>query len=283
MFDLVQVGSELAAALNSRFESILHIGQGGQGLVFRATRIELEDGSASADDVALKLLLPNSEEERLLREVAMMEHMRHPCTAELLEHGSCSVPSVSSTAIRYAAWRFIDGESLSQRIARGAVDRRTVTVVGRDVSTAIEQFWNQSVVHRDIKPDNVMLRVGERESVLIDLGAARYLERHTITGPGLVWGTLGYWSPEQARGERGLTCASDVYSLGITMFEALLGRHPYNHRQEIMGRAFVDVRAFLPTLDSRLAQLISQMLHPRVAFRPLPDQVSGVCADILSK
>lgn len=217
----------------------------------------------------------------MIREVHVLARVRHPCIAELLEHGSCMVPHVGAHEIHFAVWRFIDGGSLADRIISAPVSEKLGLIVGRDIATAIEELWKHRVVHRDIKPPNIMLRIGEREAVLIDFGAARHLQFETITGPGLVWGTNGYMSAEQYRGERNLTCASDVFSLGLTMLEAILGRHPCAGNQHTVATSIIDVALLAPNLEPKLSALLTSMLSHRIAFRPTPARVAEVCGELL--
>lgn len=280
-FHSVPSPADLESALGRRFVVQHSIGAGGQGLVFRAQRTAALDGSIAADDVALKLLTDAAQDERLDREVAAMEGLRHPCLADLVEHGSITLPSCTPDPVRYAAWRFIDGEPLSAMLARGPLTPRAVSVVGRDISTAIVECWRFKIVHRDVKPPNIMLRTGAREAVLIDLGIARHLSMTTLTGPNMAWGTLGYMAPEQARGEHQLTCACDVFALGVTLLQCLTGRHPTNGDQTRLGALPVASELFAPHAPIALTNLINRMLSPRAAFRPLPALVAARCADLL--
>lgn len=275
--DLNQLRTEIAHALGGRFATGDRLAQGGQGLVFRARRIAMPDGTPADDDIALKLLMDSSQDERLLREIAVMERIHHPCLAELLEHGQISVTSLSASPTRYVAWRFIEGGTLSKHIASGAVDLRTLLVVGRDIASAISECWSRKIVHRDVKPDNIMLRTGGRDAVLIDLGIARHLTQGTITAVGTAWGTPGFMSPEQCAGEKLLTCASDVYSLGITLLFGLLGRHPFNGDQRAMATTTPNLSQVASAHPAGLVALLQQMIAPRAAFRPLPAKVVEVC------
>jgi len=143
-----------------------------------------------------------------------------------------------------------------------------VLPIGRDIANAIAALWSQRIVHGDIKPSNIMLR-NSGGAVLIDLGILRSFDEENIAkdlrpvdhfAPEQLrpWGTLGYFSPEQARGER-LTCASDIFSLGVVMLEALQGRHPTNFDQRALtngiqagGRGLDVSTGLLSVLDQML-------------------------------
>jgi eukaryotic-like serine/threonine-protein kinase len=265
----------LAAAaqvqLAHRFDFGNEAGTGGQGIVIRARRRMLDDGTTTSDDVAVKFHHDPAQDARITREISVMTRLRHACLANLLEHGTVDVNGVQ---VRFIVSEFIEGESLSHIIACGPVAAETVAVVGRDIATAIREIWSQHVVHRDVKPANIMLRAGHESAVLIDLGCARHLEHSTLTGAGFRVGTDGYMSPEQGMGEHQLTCFSDMFSLGLTLTEALTGRHPTSHRQNIIHQVRITPSTLATTAPVGLVQLLDRMLQPRPAFRPRPDELA---------
>jgi serine/threonine protein kinase len=265
------LATEAQARLAHRFDFGSEEGSGGQGIVFRARRNSLEDGTPTSDDVAIKLHHDPRQDDRITREINMMSRLRHACLANLLEHGTVDV---GGDQVRYIVWEFIEGEPLSRVIARGPLSPKTVAVVGRDIATAIQEVWAQHVVHRDVKPANIMLRARQENAVLIDLGCARHLDHSTLTGAGWHVGTRGYMSPEQAQGEHQLTCFSDVFSLGLTLAEALTGRHPTNYRQDLIQTTHIKPSTFATTAPVGIVQLFDRMLSPRPAFRPRPDELA---------
>jgi serine/threonine protein kinase len=119
-----------------------------------------------------------------------------------------------------------------------------------------------------------MLRVGDRDAVLIDLGIARHLLESSITAPQMTWGTVGYLSPEQAQASRNLSCASDIFSLGVTLQESLLGRHPTNRDQFRLLTNAPKTATLLPNAPPQMIRLIDQMIAPRPAYRPLPSNLA---------
>jgi serine/threonine protein kinase len=267
------------SAFSSRIRLGMELRVGGQGVVFRAQRVRTPTGEVALDEIALKLHLDPREDARAEREIKAMEGNRHPHLANLIEHG---IVPIAGNRVRYAAWEFIEGEPLDHRLRAGALTARTVAVVGRDVARAIEHLWNRDrIVHRDINPKNVMLRTGSREAVLIDLGAAKFLNQAPITGPALTWGTNGYFSPEQAHASPNLTAASDVFTLGITMQELLVGRHPVHGDQNALLFGGPKTRTVCPAAPAALADLIDRMVSQRPAFRPLPQVVADECAKLV--
>ncbi len=259
------VPEEVEAALGRRYAVGPNIANGGQGAVFRAVRTSKPDGMATNDPVALKLHFDPRQANRVLREVTALENLSHPNLARLIEHGYCYV---AGRKTRYIAYEFIEGLSLRQRLKAGKLLESEILPIARDISEAIAALWSHRIVHGDIKPSNIMLRQSG-EAVLIDLGILRFFEEQSTVKPlrpvdGFSpeqirpWGTVGYLSPEQARGEK-LTCASDIFSLGVVMLESLQGWHPTNNDQNAMANG---IRASGRKLDvsPALLNILDKML-----------------------
>jgi eukaryotic-like serine/threonine-protein kinase len=265
------------AALGSRFRVGNLIRGGGQGVVCRGSRTSAPDGNPTNDDCAVKYYFDPAQDERVDREIRALEGFRHPNLANIVEHGRISVGGES---VRYVAWEYIDGDPLDMRIKATALPGKTVACVARDVARAIDHIWSKRIVHRDVAPKNMMLRKGDLEAVLIDLGIARHLFESPLTAPGLTWGTYGYLSPEQCRAEPNLTCHSDVFSLGVSLQEALAGRHPTRGDQQILITAPPKTADVAPSSPAALANLIDLMLSLRAPFRPLPGALVIRFADL---
>ncbi len=275
------VPADIEAALGRRYIVGPEIAVGGQGAVFKATRTSRPDGTGADDVVALKLNLYSSQDNRVQREIAVMENISHPSLARLIEHGRCDV---AGRQTRYVAWEFVEGETLALRLRSGRLLEAEVLAIGRDVSAAIAAIWSRHLVHGDIKPSNIMLRDSggqqlmsalgcDIQAVLIDFGAIKHLEQDTTLAARRPFGTLGYFSPEQARGEA-LTCASDIFSLGIVMLQSLLGRHPTDCHQSALEDGF---RASGERLGVSvgLVSTLDKMLSPSPKFRPPPAELSA--------
>ena len=258
--------AEVEEALGGRYSLAAKIASGGQGAVYRATRLTGQDGSSANDVVALKLHFDPTQAFRVEREVTAMEHLTHPNLARLIEYGHCYV---TGRKTRYIAYEFIEGLTLKQRLRNGGkLLESEVLPIGRDISAAIAALWEHRIVHGDIKPANIMLRESGG-AVLIDLGVMRFFEANGAHrpmtpvkqySPSLVrnWGTMGYLSPEQAKGEK-LTCASDIFSLAIVILECLHGWHPTNGDQTALvngllasGRRLDVSKGLLGLLDQML-------------------------------
>lgn len=284
------VPADIEAALGRRYIIGSEIAAGGQGAVFRATRTSQPDGTAVNEVVALKLNFDRRQNIHVQPEITAMEHFSHPNLARLIEHGDCDV---AGRHTRYVAWEFIDGQTLSALLKNGPLLESEVLAIGRDVSSAIAEIWSRRIVHGDIKPSNIMLRnsdanivAGSADSaVLIDLGAAKYLDQVNILtlkpldrrdrrrSGRQPLGTLGYFSPEQIKGTKALSCASDVFSLGVVMLQCLLGQHPTDYDQY----ALLDgIRASGGRLAANVGLLcaLDMMLSPLPTFRPNPAELS---------
>ena len=242
---------------------------GGQGVVYRAKRVRLADGSICNNEVALKLHLDAKQDKRVEREIEAMKHLRHPALATLLEEGTITIGGKQT---RYIAWEFIEGEPLDLRLSRGAVTEREAIRIARDVTSAIVALWSKRIVHRDIAPKNIMTKP-DGSAILIDLGGARHLDNTSITAAGMTFGTPGYFSPEQFRAERALTSSSDVFTLAVVLLECLLGHHPTNHDQHQLATSPPSASVLVPSAGKELRDTIDQMLRLRAPFRPPVDKL----------
>ena len=263
------VPADIEAALGRRYSVGPEIAIGGQGAVFKATRASRPDGTAANDVVALKLYLYASQDGRVQREISAMENISHPALARLIEHGHCGV---AGRPTRYVAWEFIDGESLGDRLESGPLPEFEVLPIGSDVSAAIAELWSRRFVHGDVKPSNIMLRPSGG-AVLIDLGAARDLEQDHTLAARQPFGTVGYLSPEQAVGAT-LSCASDIFSLGVVMLQSLLGQHPTDYDQNALAGGIRASGRKLP-VSTGLLSTLDTMLSVRTTFRPSPAALSS--------
>jgi serine/threonine protein kinase len=223
-----------------------------------------------------------------------MQNVSHPNLARLIEHGWCDM---AGRRMRYIVSEWIEGQPLSVQLKNGPLLESEVLAIGRDVSAAIAEIWSRRIVHGDVKPANIMLRgtggymmLGSVDSaVLIDLGGARYLDQeHTRTTlrptryfdgdddtaaalkPFATW---GYFSPEQTRGTRALSCASDIFSLGIVMLQCLLGWHPTSYDQSALADGIRASGSRLGVSVGLLCEL-DKMLSARPTFRPNPAELS---------
>jgi serine/threonine-protein kinase len=211
----------LVAAVGAQYLVDAEIGRGGMAVVYRATDVRLNRR------VAIKLLPPElafnpDVRERFLREAQTSAQLTHPHIVPIYTVDE-------REGMVYFVMALVDGESLAERLAREPrlpiADARRILA---DVADALVYAHGRGVVHRDVKPDNVMLDRVTGRAVVTDFGIARAAagdSRLTVTGVAV--GTPAYMSPEQAIGERDLDGRSDIYSLGVVGYQMLAGATPF--------------------------------------------------------
>jgi eukaryotic-like serine/threonine-protein kinase len=261
--------TEVNAAFGNRFAAVSAIYAGGQGSVFRAER---PDGTVGA----LKIYVPDPSaqiDERTDREVDALGRLAHPTIVRLDDHGTTTI---RGDACQFVCTTFIDGVPVSDRLARGPLTLAEAARVGHDIADAIEALWAapHRIVHRDIKPQNVMLATSGH-AVLIDLGVARHTTLASLTATGGAWGTRGHMSPEQAAARKSLTCKSDVFALGVMLQQVLLGRHPTNGNQNNLMNGSVATATIISELPADVTTLIDSMVSRDSNRRPMPDQIKA--------
>jgi eukaryotic-like serine/threonine-protein kinase len=262
--------SEIHAAFPGAYVRADAVFAGGQGTVFR---VERHDGTVGA----LKIYVPDPGaelEERTTREVDALQQIVRPTIVRLDNHGTATV---RGEACRFVCTTFIEGVTLAARLQPNGtgLPLDEVARIGHDIADAIGGLWARPhrIVHRDIKPPNVMLATSGH-AVLIDLGVARHTELDSLTVTGGTWGTQGYMSPEQALGRKALTCKSDVFTLGIMLQHCLTGRHPTNGSQRLLVTGpFARTQAIAPAVPIDVANLIDSMILTDANRRPMPETI----------
>ena len=265
MGDTLERLMERGQPFAGRFKIERLAGAGGMGVVYRAI-----DEHAQTR-VALKVMFEGrfSDAERFHREVALLRELRHPAIPRYVAHGTAPLGT-------YLAMEWIEGTTLAERLEEGALDVGASLRLTHGVASALAVAHRQGVVHRDIKPRNLMLEHGEVESIkVLDFGVARYrLDAATLTRPGVLLGTPGYMAPEQARGEADVDARADVFSLGCVFFECLTGRSAFSAGDLVALLAKLVVEdppppsavnhAVPPAVD----ELVLRMLAKQKAARP---------------
>ena len=271
------VAADVEAALDRRYSIGPPIASGSQEAIYRATRYFRPDGTSTSDDVLLKLRFHPRQDIRVQPGIAAVEGLSHPSLARLIEHGDCYV---SNRHMRFVAWEFVEGQTLSTCLKNGPLLESEIVAIGRDISAAIAAIWSKRFVHGAIMPSNIMLK-HSGGSTLINLGSS-YLEQENGPGESKLFGPRGYLSPEQARGDKNLAYASDIFSLGIVMLEGLLGRHPTDNQQSALAYG---LRASGGTLTASvgLVCMLDKMLSARPVFRPIPADLSRNLERILRR
>ena len=223
------------------------IGEGGMGSVYRAVRAD----SAYSQSVAIKLVRSGSESarmaERSRQERQILASLEHANIARLLDGGT------SPDGIPFLVMEFIEGEPLTEYCRHNKLDLIAKLKLFRQVCAAVEYAHQRLVIHRDLKPGNILVsRAGEVK--LLDFGVAKLLEPDLNEPPkaetiAMHWLTPGYASPEQIRGDA-MTTVSDVYSLGVILYELLTGQSPYRQPMKPLTEAFRAVCEEVPVAPS---------------------------------
>ena len=220
-------------------------GRGGMGVVYRATQQALDRV------VALKLIVPELADDpglrdRFERESRIAASIDHPNVLPLYYAGE-------QDGVLYQAMRYVDGTDLRTLVrANGALPADRAVSIVVQVAAALDAAHARGLVHRDVKPANVMLTEGDH-AYLGDFGLSRRTASQASTGGGSVVGTLDYVSPEQIRGER-VDARADVYALGGVLFTALTGQVPFP-RESDEARLWAHLQAEPPRLSERAPNL----------------------------
>ncbi len=252
--------ARVSAAVGTLYQVDAEIGRGGMAVVYRAMDTKLRRA------VALKVLPPElafreEVKRRFLREAQMAAQLSHPHIVPIY-----SVDE--SQGLVYFAMGLVEGDSLAKQLfheSRPPI--ATVRRVLREVADALQYAHSQGVVHRDIKPDNILIESATGRAVVTDFGIARAAQGDTrLTGTGIAVGTPAYMSPEQAMGEREVDGRADIYALGIVGYQMLAGELPFqaaNTPSMLMKhlseppRPLLDLR---PDLPANLASAIERAL-----------------------
>lgn len=248
--------SVLREALASSYRIEREIGAGGMATVLLATDLKHQR------PVAIKVLRPELAQslgpERFLREIEIAAKLQHPNILPVYDSGDAN-------GVLYYVMPFVEGESLKDRIARGPIPPAEALRIASEVADALDYAHRQGIVHRDIKPANILLSQGH--AVVADFGIARAITASTsggLTQVGMAVGSPAYMSPEQAFGGEGLDGRTDVFALGVVLFEMLEGTPPFEGPtpQSIIAQAMSDKRRRMtkdttgvqPIVDKALAR-----------------------------
>jgi len=235
-----------------QFEIIEEIGRGGMATVYRARQRSVNRV------VAVKILPPSlmhdpSFLERFTREVEVITQLEHPHILPIIDYGEAE-------GVPYIAMRYLGGGSLEQRMRRNPPTLHELVKPMRQIAQALDHAHGQGVIHRDLKPGNIMLDESGN-AYLSDFGIARVLGSQ-LTGS-LIVGTPAYMSPEQANGLP-LDGRSDIYALGVVLFEMLTGRSPYEAETPMamllkhITEPMPAVRLFNPEIPAEVEAVISR-------------------------
>jgi serine/threonine protein kinase/tetratricopeptide (TPR) repeat protein len=216
------IRTQLQTTLGAAYTVERELGGGGMSRVFVATDTRL--GRRVVVKVLAPDLVASVSAERFEREIRLAARLQHPHIVPLLSAGDVN-------GIPYYTMPFVEGASLRERLALGALPPAEVQSILRDVARALAYAHRQGIVHRDIKPENVLLAEGV--AMVADFGVARALSAATtlagdvLTQVGMQIGTPAYMAPEQAAGDPDVDFRADLYAFGVMAYELLAGQHPF--------------------------------------------------------
>jgi Tol biopolymer transport system component len=254
-------------ALAERYRLTRQLERGGMATVYLAHDLK------HARDVAVKVVHPGVARamgaDRFLREIAIVAQLHHPHIVPLYDSGEAD-------GSLYYVMPYEAGSSLRQRLAReGPLPVDDVVMILRDVCDALANAHESGIVHRDIKPDNVLL--SGRHAMVTDFGVARTATAAagdaSVTGAGVTLGTPAYMAPEQIAADPRIDHRADIYSVGVLAYELLAGRPPFEAeaRQDVLSAQLTATPAPLAThrtdLPAPLAALVMKCLEKRPADR----------------
>jgi len=262
------------------YEVLEQVGAGGMGVVCKARQLSLDR------IVAVKLLAPHLSRDaayvaRFQREARLAAKIVHPNAVHIYDVGE-------DAGRHYIVMEFVDGVPVENLLVKEPLSETRALQIVRDVGRALEKAHEAGIIHRDIKPGNILV-TPDGTPKLSDLGLAKQLSDvagASLTATGAVSGTPHYMSPEQCRGDKTLDQRSDIYSLGITLYKMVCGREPYAGDTPVtimhkhLEEPLPDPQAANPTVSPATAQLIRDMTakDPSERIQSCAEVVQRVCA-----
>jgi serine/threonine-protein kinase len=266
--------------LNGRYRLDAQVGAGGMSTVYRAFDTTLER------PVAVKLMhreiaSDSDQLERFRREARSVAQLNHPHIVGVIDAGE-------EDGRPYIVFEYVEGETLKERIRRmGRLPVDEAIAYAIEISRALGAAHARGIVHRDIKPQNVLVDE-EGSAKVTDFGIARSLDDEGLTADGRVLGTTDYVSPEQALGHD-VDGQSDIYSLGVVLYEMLTGEVPFHGENQVsvamkhVREDLPDVQRLRPEVSARLAAVVERMTDKDLANRhPDAESVEADLEDALA-
>jgi serine/threonine-protein kinase len=254
-----------------KFDIRRSLGAGGMGEIFEGYDTDLQRPVA-IKVLAAKHIEDETMKQRFLREARMASQLNHPNIATIYEIGEAA-------GNPYIVMEYVEGETLSERLANGPLDFKEILEVGEQSADALAEAHERGVVHRDIKSSNIMI-TGRGKVKVLDFGLAkplpvinRAISKTRLTESGVLLGTVNYMSPEQASGRSEVTHLSDIFSLGVVLYEVTTGRLPFDGEtyfqtiEAINKRAPSSIKKHRKDAPDTLVTIIERMLKKSPAER----------------
>jgi len=235
----------IGTVLSGRYKLEAKLGSGGMSTVYLARDTTL-DRSVAVKVMHREMSEQEDQLQRFRQEARAVAKLSHPNVVAVIDAGE-------DGGHPYIVFEYVEGETLKQRINRvGALDPQEALAYAIEIARGLTVAHNRNMVHRDIKPQNVLIDA-EGRAKLTDFGISRQLEQDGMTATGRVLGTTDYVAPEQAMGHP-VDQRSDVYSLGVVLYEMLVGQVPF-HADSQVGVAMKHVNEELPDVQQRRPEL----------------------------
>lgn len=248
----------------SHYRIVEKLGEGGMGVVYKARDLRLDRF------VALKFLAPqlgtsDEDKQRFVREAKAASALDHP--------NICTIHEIDESALGqlYIVMAHYDGETLDQKIARGPLALDEAIAIAEQLGRALARAHGEGIVHRDVKPGNVIV-LGDGTVKLLDFGLAKLRGGSRLTAKGATAGTLAYMAPEELEGEEA-TPASDAWALGVVLYEMATGLHPFDEAHEaamlysIVNEPPEDIKQHRPDAPEELRRIIHRAMEKKASGR----------------
>ena len=251
----------IGTVLSGRYRLEAKLGSGGMSTVYLA-KDETLDRPVAVKVMHREMSEQEDQLERFRQEARAVAKISHPNVVSVIDAGE-------DGGYPYIVFEYVEGETLKQRISRvGALDVQEAIAYAIEIARGLGIAHGRNLVHRDIKPQNVLID-DEGRAKLTDFGISRQLEQDGMTATGRVLGTTDYVAPEQAMGQ-GVDPRSDVYSLGVVLYEMLVGQVPF-HADSQVGVAMKHVNEELPDVQRRRPEVsaaVALVVERATAKRP---------------
>jgi eukaryotic-like serine/threonine-protein kinase len=260
---------EAGTLVGDKYLLVRQIGRGGMGAVWAARNVRTER------EVALKLITDENADyrARLLREARACGRISHRNVIEIYDVGE------TASGAPFLVMPLLEGEPLSRKLRRdGAMAPPIAAQIATEIARALSAAHAAGIIHRDLKPANIYLHREPGSEMLVvkvlDFGISKVVSTDsTTTTTGTILGSPAYMSPEQAKGERYVDHRSDLWSLGVTLFEMLTGRRPFQGESmftvvaAVLGGPVPHVRELLPHIDPGLAEVAARCMERELDYR----------------
>jgi diguanylate cyclase (GGDEF)-like protein len=262
----IEIGDDLRATVGGLYRLQHEISRGGMGVVYRAEDLALER------PVAIKMLRPDLAEDRafveqLRTEAAMLARLQHPNLVQIYSFGQSGNDS-------YFVMELVEGEGLQESIARGRLEATRMPIpelvaVVEEIASALDALHDRGIVHRDVKPSNVIRDPFRNRAVLVDVGIARRFGQFVEAA-----GTPGYVAPEVIAG-KDATPRADVYGLAATAYSLLTQAPPWGEGGDVIGRQTSGAPVPLPSTHRPELQCVDEVLTAGLAYDPMKRPASA--------